>query len=112
MYKDIIGYVKKFYLFWPWPCILCHNILYKIITKGIQNERYNKMPYGQTSCKPDGWPAGNPKFMNTKKAWDLVGGLSKPGKMPGWSIGIPAAECNTGSKLRLIPNQFAVPATP
>ena len=44
------------------------------------------------------------KDMNTKKAWDLVGGLSKPGKMPGWAIGIPAAECDTGSKLRLIPN--------
>jgi len=44
------------------------------------------------------------KDMNTKKAWDLVGGLSKPGKMPGWAIGIPAAECNTGSKLRLIPD--------
>ena len=43
------------------------------------------------------------KDMNTKKAWDLVGGLSKPGKMPGWAIGIPAKECNTGSKLRLIP---------
>jgi len=37
--------------------------------------------------------------MNTKKAWQLVGGLSKPSKMPGWSIGIPAKECNTGSKL-------------
>jgi hypothetical protein len=42
--------------------------------------------------------------MDTKKAWQIVGGLSKPGKMPGWSIGIPAAECNTGSKLRLIPD--------
>ena len=29
--------------------------------------------------------------MNTKEAWALVGGLSKPSKMPGWSIGIPAA---------------------
>ena len=37
--------------------------------------------------------------MNTKEAWALVGGLSKPSKMPGWSIGIPAKECNTGSKL-------------
>ena len=54
-------------------------------------------------CHPTGWPAGNPKYLNTKKAWDLVGGLSKPGKMPGWAIGIPAKECNTGSKLRLIP---------
>ena len=42
--------------------------------------------------------------MNTKEAWTLVGGLSKPSKMPGWSIGIPAAECKTGNKLKLIPN--------
>ena len=40
--------------------------------------------------------------MNTKEAWALVGGLSKPSKMPGWSIGIPAKECKTGAKLRLI----------
>jgi len=38
--------------------------------------------------------------MNTKEAWTLVGGLSKPSKMPGWSIGIPAKECKTGSKLQ------------
>ena len=42
--------------------------------------------------------------MNTKEAWALIGGLSKPSKMPGWSIGIPAKECKTGSKLRLIPD--------
>ena len=42
--------------------------------------------------------------MNTKEAWTLVGGLSKPSKMPGWSIGIPAKECKTGAKLRQIPN--------
>ena len=42
--------------------------------------------------------------MNTKEAWTLVGGLSKPSKMPGWAIGIPAAECKTGNKLKLIPN--------
>ena len=41
--------------------------------------------------------------MKTSEAWKIVGGLSKPSKMPGWSIGIPAAECKTGSKLRLIP---------
>ena len=40
--------------------------------------------------------------MKTSEAWDLVGGLSKPGKMPGWSIGIPAKECKTGAKLRLV----------
>ena len=38
--------------------------------------------------------------MNTKEAWALVGGLSKPSKMPGWSIGIPAKECKTGSLLQ------------
>jgi hypothetical protein len=38
--------------------------------------------------------------MNTKEAWTLVGGLSKPSKMPGWSIGIPAKECKTGGKLQ------------
>ena len=42
--------------------------------------------------------------MNTKEAWTLVGGLSKPSKMPGWAIGIPAAECKTGNKLKLIPD--------
>ena len=40
------------------------------------------------------------KNLNTAQAWLLVGGLSKPGKMPGWSIGIPAKECNTGGKLQ------------
>ena len=42
--------------------------------------------------------------MNTKEAWTLVGGLSKPSKMPGWSIDIPAKECKTGKKLREIKN--------
>ena len=41
--------------------------------------------------------------MQTKEAWKLVGGLSKPGKMPGWSIGIPAKECKTGAKLQKVP---------
>ena len=40
--------------------------------------------------------------MNTQQAWDLVGGLSKPSKMPGWAYGLPAKECKTGSKLRLV----------
>jgi hypothetical protein len=30
----------------------------------------------------------------------IVGGLSKPSKMPGWSISIPAQRCATGAKLR------------
>lgn len=33
----------------------------------------------------------------------MVGGLSNPSKMPGWSYGTPAAECNVGSILRLVP---------
>ena len=40
--------------------------------------------------------------MNTKEAWDLVGGLSKPSKMPGWAYGLPAKECKTGAKLRQV----------
>jgi hypothetical protein len=38
--------------------------------------------------------------MNTTEALKLVGGLSKPSKMPGWAYGIPAAECKTGKKLQ------------
>ena len=33
--------------------------------------------------------------MNTAEALTLVGGLSKPSKMPGWAYGLPAKECNT-----------------
>ena len=40
--------------------------------------------------------------MKTSEAWTIVGGLSKPGKMPGWSIGIPAKECKTGAKLQAV----------
>jgi hypothetical protein len=31
--------------------------------------------------------------MKTSEALKLVGGLSKPSKMPGWAYGIPAKEC-------------------
>ena len=42
--------------------------------------------------------------MNTKEALKIIGGsLSKPSKMPGWSIGLPAKECKTGSKLAKVP---------
>ena len=37
--------------------------------------------------------------MKTIDALKLVGGLSKPSKMPGWAYGIPARKCKTGSKL-------------
>jgi len=37
--------------------------------------------------------------MKTNEAWKIVGGLSKPSKMPGWAYGLPAAECKTGKKL-------------
>jgi hypothetical protein len=41
--------------------------------------------------------------MNTKKALEIIGGsLSKPSKMPGWSIGLPAKECKTGGKLQKV----------
>jgi hypothetical protein len=38
--------------------------------------------------------------MKTSEALKLVGGLSKPSKMPGWAYGIPAAECKTGKQLQ------------
>ena len=37
--------------------------------------------------------------MKTNEALKIVGGLSKPSKMPGWAYGLPAKECKTGSKL-------------
>ena len=42
--------------------------------------------------------------MKTIEALKLVGGLSKPSKMPGWAYGIPAKECKTGTILREIKN--------
>ena len=39
--------------------------------------------------------------MQTKLALKIIGGsLSKPSKMPGWSIGLPAKECKTGGLLQ------------
>ncbi len=40
--------------------------------------------------------------MLKKDANKIVGGLSKPSKMPGYSIGLPAKECNVGNKLRSV----------
>jgi hypothetical protein len=39
-------------------------------------------------------------MMTPKEAWDFVGGLSKPSKMPGHAYGISAKKCITGAKLR------------
>jgi len=41
--------------------------------------------------------------MLIKEAIRITGGLSKPGKMPEGSYNLPAAACQTGAKLRLIP---------
>ena len=41
--------------------------------------------------------------MKSSEALKIVGGLSKPSKMPGWSIGLPAKECKTGGKLQKVP---------
>jgi hypothetical protein len=41
-------------------------------------------------------------FTKLKDAWAYVGGLSDPEKMPGYSYGLPASECNVGSKLRKV----------
>ena len=41
--------------------------------------------------------------MKTNEALKIIGGsLSKPTKMPGWSIGLPAKECKTGGKLQAV----------
>ena len=41
--------------------------------------------------------------MNTLEASTIVGGLGKPSKMPGKAYGLPAKECNVGSRLRDVP---------
>ena len=40
------------------------------------------------------------KVMNIKQAYEIVGSLGKPSKMPGFAYGTPAELCKTGSKLR------------
>ena len=42
--------------------------------------------------------------MSVKSATEIVGGLSKPSKMPGYAYGLPAKECKVGSALVTIPN--------
>lgn len=42
--------------------------------------------------------------MTKKMARAIVGGLSNPSKMPGFSYGLPAKECKVGGKLRKIAN--------
>ena len=41
--------------------------------------------------------------MLKKEASKIVGGLSTPGKMPCYSINLPATECNVGAKLARVP---------
>ena len=42
--------------------------------------------------------------MLKKEAQKIVGGLSKPGKMPGPAYNLPAWNCITGAKLRKVPS--------
>ena len=42
--------------------------------------------------------------MLKKEAIRITGGLSAPGKMPEGSYNLPAAACQTGAKLRLVPD--------
>ena len=46
---------------------------------------------------------GEQRPLTRKQAWDLVGGLGRPSKMPGYAYGLPAKECLVGSKLRPVP---------
>ena len=48
-------------------------------------------------------PVHNPEaHFDNSEAEDIVGGLSKPSKMPGWSISISAKRCHVGSALRKV----------
>lgn len=40
--------------------------------------------------------------LTTKLAEEIVGGLSKPSKMPGFAYSIPAKECNVGGKMHKV----------
>ena len=42
-------------------------------------------------------------IMLKKEAKEITGGLSKPSKMPGPAYNLPAAACQTGAKLALVP---------
>ena len=42
--------------------------------------------------------------MLKKEAKEITGGLSAPGKMPEGSYNLPASACQTGAKLREIPD--------
>jgi len=42
--------------------------------------------------------------MDIKVAWDIVGGLSNPSKMPCYGFSIPAEKCKSGTRLRKIKN--------
>ena len=44
------------------------------------------------------------QMYTVKSAWQEVGGLSEPSKMPTYAINLPAKECKVGSKLVKIPN--------
>lgn len=41
--------------------------------------------------------------LDRTSAWELVGGLSRPSKMPGYAYGLPAKECKVGSALAKVP---------
>ncbi len=44
--------------------------------------------------------------LSRARAWEIVGGLSRPSKMPCYSWGIPAQSCITGSKLAQVENSI------
>jgi hypothetical protein len=50
--------------------------------------------------------------MLIKDANKIIISLSKPEKMPGYAYGLPAPECKTGAKLRLVQTRFVLTVTP
>ena len=44
--------------------------------------------------------------LSLDEALQIIGGLSKPSKMPGWGWSIPAQNCQTGRKLAKVPGSI------
>jgi hypothetical protein len=48
-------------------------------------------------------PARPPDYLTIKEAIDIAGTIGHPSKMPGYTYGISAQKCHTGSQLRSVP---------
>jgi len=58
---------------------------------------------GGEGTRCDDAPCFSPLSLREKEAWDIVGGLAEPGKMPGYAWGVSRKHCKRGSILRNLP---------